>query len=107
MAEEAHTLLPSQDPPLPTITQQENKDEAPPKRMISLKHVKSTDPPKPATERKRVFLPETDAKQDFPISVSQKLSIEQLQEALRREWKFEDLNSPPRMRDAGLKYIPS
>ena len=90
-------------PPPPPAT----KDE-PPKKMISLKHIKSTEPSQPAnnnSERRRVFLPEADSKQDFPISVTLHLSTEQLNEALKHEWKYEGLNSPTRMRDAGLLLI--
>jgi hypothetical protein len=98
----SEATLTTQDPPPPAT--QETKDE-PPKRMISLKHVKSTEPAE--HERKRVFLPETDSKQDFPISTTQQLSTEQLNNALNYQWQNEKLNSPSRMRDAGLlpQYI--
>jgi hypothetical protein len=107
-----NTLQPANNP-LASTNDTPPPTSDPPKRMISLKRVKSTEPTHTSTndnysnnrERKRVFLPETDSKQDFPLSVTLQLSIEQLKEALKYEWKEEKLNSPTRMRDAGTLHI--
>lgn len=92
-----------------TTTTQIAEPAAAPKKMISLKHVKErgdtniNNERKELTQKKKVFLPETDSKQDFPLQVSERLSVARLEEVLNSfAWSEEKLNSPTRMKDSGM-----